>query len=443
MKRRAEAIAVEQMGGDVSVPKVTLDELRGAQLRRVQDTLRRVYERVPHYRRKFDAAGVRPEDLRSLEDLQKFPFTTKEDLRQTYPFGLFAAPREDIVRLHVSSGTTGKPTVVGYTREDIETWARLMARSLRGVDLGPGEKVHIAFGYGLFTGGLGWHYGAEFLGLTVIPAGGGNTERQVQLIRDFAPDALLATPSYMLVIADEFERQGFDPSESGLRLGIFGAEPSSEALRSDIEERFGIKAYDSYGLSEVIGPGVAQELPETKGTLTLWEDHFWPEIVDPETGAALSAGEAGELVLTTLTKEGMPVIRYRTRDLTRIMPAIAHGLRRIARIRGRSDDMLIIRGVNLFPSQVEEILAQEERLAPHYLLEVRRPDRLDELTVLVEARPQKSELAEAECEKLARLAEQRVKSYAGITATVRVVAPGSLQRFEGKAKRVRDLRPKE
>jgi phenylacetate-CoA ligase len=317
-----------------------------------------------------------------------------------------------------------------------------MARSLRAAGVRPGDKAHIAFGYGLFTGGLGWHYGAEGLGATVIPASGGNTERQVQLIRDFAPDALLATPSYMLVIADEFERQGFDPGESGLRIGIFGAEPCSEAVRAEIESRFRFQAYDSYGLSEVIGPGVAQELPESKGMLTLWEDHFWPEIIDPATGAVLPEGETGELVLTTLSKEGMPVIRYRTRDLTRILP-LKRAPRRMERIKGRSDDMLIIRGVNLFPSQIEEILAKEERLAPHYLLEVRRPERLDELTIVVEERPRGGALVAGDREQLARKAEQWVKAYVGVTAIVRVVAPGSIKRSEGKAKRVLDLRPKD
>jgi phenylacetate-CoA ligase len=412
------------------------------QLRRLQAVLARVYETVPHYRAKFDEAAVRPSDLQKLDDLGRFPFTTKDDLRQTYPFGLFAAPLNEVLRLHVSSGTTGKPTVVGYTRADLDTWAELMARTLRAVGVRPGDKVHNAFGYGLFTGGLGWHYGAERLGATVIPVGGGGTERQVQLIRDFQPDVLMATPSYMLVIADEFERQGIPPRDAGLRTGIFGAEPCSEAMRRQIEERFAFAAFDSYGLSEVIGPGVAQEYPDTKGTLTLWEDHFWPEIIHPESGVVLADGEPGELVLTTLTKEAMPVVRYRTRDLTRLLPPGAGGMRRIERIRGRSDDMLIIRGVNVFPSQIEEILAKDERLAPHYCIEIRRPGRLDEMTILVEPRATLGSGSDEERDRIERDAEHLIKAYAGVTCAVRLAEPGSIKRSEGKAKRVVDLRPK-
>ena len=433
--------------GDVNqiepIEKASIDELRALQLARLKSALHTCYERVPHYRRKFDAAGVHPSDLKQLDDLARFPFTSKDDLRQNYPFGMFAVPMDEIVRIHASSGTTGKPTVVGYTRGDIETWSGLMARSIRAAGGRSTDKIHVAYGYGLFTGGLGAHYGGEYLGAAVIPASGGFTERQVQLINDFKPDIIMVTPSYMLAIADEFERQGLDARASSLRIGIFGAEPWTEAMRAEIEGRMGLAALDIYGLSEVMGPGVGQECIETKDGLTLWEDHFYPEIIDPVTAQPLAAGEVGELVLTTLTKEAMPVVRYRTRDLTRLLPGTARTMRRMERVRGRSDDMLIIRGVNVFPSQIEAVLAQEKRLAPHYMLELRRPDRLDELDVVVETRPtpggklQAEELAELE-----RKAEHLIKAYVGVTTSVRVVEPGTIERSQGKAKRVLDLRPK-
>ena len=422
------------------IEKASVDELRALQLARLKDTLWRAYERVPHYRGKFDAAGVHPADLVQLDDIAKFPLTTKEDLRANYPFGLFAAPMDEIVRIHASSGTTGKPTVVGYTKKDIETWALLMARSIRAGGGSSRDKIHIAYGYGLFTGGLGAHYGAEFLGAAVIPVGGGFTERQVQLIQDFKPDIIMATPSYLLTIADEFERQGFDPSKTSLRLGFFGAEPWTEAMQAEVERRMGIDALDLYGLSEVIGPGVAQECLATKDGLTLWEDHFYPEIIDPQTGAPRGDGEEGELVITTLTKEGMPVIRYRTRDLTRLLPGAARPMRRMARVTGRSDDMLIIRGVNVFPTQIAAVLAKEERLSQHYLLELRRPKQMDELEVVVELRPTLT--GGEDISELERKVEHLIKAYIGVTTTARVVAPGTLERSQGKAKRVLDLRGK-
>jgi len=417
------------------------DELAALQLRRLKDTLRLAHDRVPHYRKKFDNAGVHPDDLKAPSDIAKFPFTIKDDLRENYPFGMFAVPMQDIVRVHASSGTTGKPTVVGYTRSDIETWSRIMARSIRAAGGRSSDKIHVAYGYGLFTGGLGAHYGGEFLGATVIPVGGGFTERQVQLITDFQPDIIMVTPSYMMAIADEFERQGLKPSDCSLRIGIFGAEPWTDSLRTEIERRMGIHALDLYGLSEVIGPGVAAECIETKDGLTIWEDHFYPEIIDPETGNVLPDGETGELVITSLTKEGMPVIRYRTRDLTRLLPGTARTMRRIARIKGRSDDMLIIRGVNVFPSQIEAVLMRDEQLAPHYVLEIRREGALDTLDVLVETRPALTLTAD-ENAALARRAEQLIKGFVGVTATVRVVAPGTIERSQGKAKRVIDRRPK-
>jgi phenylacetate-CoA ligase len=433
--------------GDVNqiepIEKASIDALRALQVARLKSALHTCYERVPHYRRKFDAAGVHPSDLKQLDDLARFPFTSKDDLRQNYPFGMFAVPMDEIVRIHASSGTTGKPTVVGYTRGDIEIWSGLMARSIRAAGGRSTDKIHVAYGYGLFTGGLGAHYGGEYLGAAVIPASGGFTERQVQLINDFKPDIIMVTPSYMLAIADEFERQGLDARASSLRIGIFGAEPWTEAMRAEIEGRMGLAALDIYGLSEVMGPGVGQECIETKDGLTLWEDHFYPEIIDPVTAQPLAAGEVGELVLTTLTKEAMPVVRYRTRDLTRLLPGTARTMRRMERVQGRSDDMLIIRGVNVFPSQIEAVLAQEKRLAPHYMLELRRPDRLDELDVVVETRPtpggklQAEELAELE-----RKAEHLIKAYVGVTTSVRVVEPGTIERSQGKAKRVLDLRPK-
>ncbi len=421
------------------IEKASIDELRALQLVRLRGTLTRAYEHVAHYRKAFDAAGVHPSDLRTFADLVRFPFTAKDDLRQNYPFGMFAVPMDDIVRIHASSGTTGKPTVVGYSKADIDTWSALMARSIRAAGGKRSDKIHVAYGYGLFTGGLGAHYGGEHLGAAVIPVSGGFTERQVQLIVDFQPDIIMVTPSYMLAIADEFDRQKIDARSCSLRLGMFGAEPWTEGMRSEIERRMGIDALDIYGLSEVMGPGVGQECIETKDGLTLWEDHFFPEIIDPETGKPAREGEIGELVLTTLTKEAMPVVRYRTRDLTRLKPGTARTMRRLERIHGRSDDMLIIRGVNVFPTQIEAALAREARLAPHYLLELRRDGALDALDVLVEAR---TDDAGAELE-LGSRAEHLIKAYVGVTATVRVVAPGTIERSQGKAKRVVDLRPKQ
>ena len=421
-----------------------VDEIRALQLTRLQQTVRGVYERVPHYAKQFDAAGVRPDDLKRLEDIRKFPLTSKDDLRANYPFGMFAASMEEIVRIHASSGTTGKPTVVGYTKKDIDAWAGLMARSLRAAGATARDKIHNAYGYGLFTGGLGAHYGGEFLGAAVVPVSGGFTERQVQLINDFEPDVIMATPSYMLAIADEFERQGLDAAGCSLRVGIFGAEPWTEGMRSEIERRMGIDALDIYGLSEIMGPGVAQEAIVTKDGLTMWEDHFYPEIVDPQSGETLPDGEFGELVITTLTKEGMPVIRYRTRDLTRLLPGTAYSMRRLERLKGRSDDMLIIRGVNVFPSQIEAVLARDDRLSPHYVLELRRPERLDELDVVVELRPAVAgAFNSAEIEDAERDVERLIKSYVGVTTRARIVAPGTIERSQGKAKRVIDLRSKQ
>ncbi|HKW37789.1 MAG TPA: phenylacetate--CoA ligase PaaK [Burkholderiales bacterium] len=422
-----------------AIEKASPKDLKALQLERLQKTLKHAYDNVAHYRRKFDAAAVKPSDCRSLEDLAKFPFTTKADLRETYPFGLFAVPMDKVVRIHASSGTTGKPTVVGYTQADIDMWSHVMARSIRAAGARPGDKVHVAYGYGLFTGGLGAHYGAERLGLAVIPLGGGMTERQVQLIRDFKPSIIMCTPSYLLVIGDEFERQGLDPSRCGIRVGIFGAEPWTEGMRSEIEKRFGIAALDLYGLSEVIGPGVAQECIETRDGLTVWEDHFYPEIVDPATGAVLPDGQGGELAITSLTKVGMPVIRYRTRDLTRLLPGTARSMRRMARVTGRSDDMLIIRGVNVFPSQIEEILLKNEKVSPHYVLEVRREGRLDTLDVLVERR---AGTPAGLTTQIGQDVERHIKGLIGVSAAVRVAEPGELPRSQGKAVRVIDKRPK-
>jgi phenylacetate-CoA ligase len=410
---------------------------------RLQDVLRRAYQ-VPHTRTKFEATGVHPDDLRTLDDIAKFPLTAKDDLRQNYPFGMFAVPMEQIVRIHASSGTTGKPTVVGYTKNDIDTWSRLMARSIEAAGGRKSDIIHVAYGYGLFTGGLGAHYGGEHLGAAVIPVSGGFTERQMQIINDFKPDIIMVTPSYMLAIADEFDRQGLDAQNTSLRLGIFGAEPWGEGMREELQKRLGLEALDVYGLSEVMGPGVAQECADSKGALTIWEDHFYPEIIDPTSGLPVAEGEAGELVITTLTKEGMPLIRYRTRDLTRLLPPTTRPMRRIERISGRSDDMLIIRGVNVFPSNIEAVLAREEQLAPHYLLELRRPGSLDELDVIVETRTALAgKLARAELEELERRTEHLIKVFVGVTTKVRVVEPGTIERSQGKAKRVLDLRPKD
>jgi phenylacetate-CoA ligase len=421
------------------VETASLDELRALQLKRLAASIARAHQHVPHYRKTFDAAGIAPGDVKSFDDLKKLPFTTKEDLRQNYPFGMFAVPMNQIVRVHASSGTTGKPTVVGYTQGDIDTWARLIARGIRAAGGKPGDKMHIAYGYGLFTGGLGFHYGAEYLGCTVIPVSGGFTERQVQLICDFEPNIIAVTPSYLLAIADEFDRQGIDVRKSSLRIALLGAEPWTESMRAEIEKRMGLDAINVYGLSEVIGPGVAQEYADTKDGLTVWEDHFFPEIVDPQTGAALPDGEEGELVFTSLSKEAMPVIRYRTRDLTRLLPGAGRAMRRIERIKGRSDDMLIIRGVNVFPTQIEAALAAEQLFAPHYILEVTRPDRLDELEVIVETR---ETLPPDATMVLAHRAAHLIKAHVGVTTTVRAVAPGTIERSQGKAKRVIDKRPR-
>jgi phenylacetate-CoA ligase len=425
------------------IEKASVDELRAVQFERLRWSLRHAYEKVPHYRGKFDAQGVRPDDLASLADLAKFPFTTKQDLRENYPFGMFAVPMSEIVRIHASSGTTGKPTVVGYTKRDIDTWSHCMARSIRAAGGRSSDKIHVAYGYGLFTGGLGAHYGGEMLGAAVIPVGGGMTERQVQLIVDFKPDIIMVTPSYMLAIADEFERQGLDPAASSLRIGIFGAEPWTDSMRAQIEKRMGLDAIDIYGLSEVMGPGVAQECIETKDGLTVWEDHFYPEIIDPATGAALPDGEPGELVFTSLSKEALPVIRYRTRDLTRLLPGTARTMRRMDRITGRSDDMLIIRGVNVFPTQIEELLVTEPKLAPHYMIEVKREGALDDMLILVEVRQDLgNQISAEERAKIERHVQHNIKSYVGVTARVQVVEPGKIERSQGKARRVIDLRAK-
>jgi phenylacetate-CoA ligase len=424
------------------IERASLDELRGLQLDRLRASVRRAYERVPHYRDALDRMGASPH-IATLDDLARLPFTTKDDLRRDYPFGMLAVPMDEVVRLHASSGTTGKPTVVGYTQGDIDCWANLMARSIRAAGGRSSDKIHISYGYGLFTGGLGAHYGAEKLGAAVIPFGGGSTERQVQLIEDFKPDVIMVTPSYALVIADEFERQGLDPGRCSLRLAICGAEPWTETVRAEIEGRLGLQALDIYGLSEVMGPGVGQECAETRDGLTLWEDHFYPEIIDPETGRVLPDGEHGELVLTSLTREAMPLIRYRTRDLTRLLPGTARTMRRIDRIRGRSDDMLIIRGVNVFPTQIEAVFAGEGDLAAHYQLEVWQTGKLAELDVVVET---KASLLDAERRAgLARRTEHLIKSYVGVSTTVRIVEPGTIERSQGKAKRVvhRGARPAE
>jgi phenylacetate-CoA ligase len=413
------------------------DEIAALQRERLAWSLRHAYANVPHYRAAFDAAGVHPDDFRHLDDLARFPFTTKHDLRANYPFGMFAVPRERLARIHASSGTTGKPTVVGYTRGDLDVWAGVVARSIYAAGGRPGMVLHNAYGYGLFTGGLGLHLGAERLGCPVVPVSGGMTERQARLIADFRPDLISVTPSYALAILDEFRRQGLDPRASSLRIGIFGAEPWTDAMRREIEDGFALDAVDIYGLSEVIGPGVANECVETKDGPTIWEDHFFPEVIDPSSGAVLAEGEAGELVLTSLTKEAMPVIRYRTRDLTRLLPGTARTMRRMARISGRSDDMLIVRGVNVFPTQIEEQLLRGAALSAHYQIVLTREARLDAVTVHVERRPGADGAAlEAE----ARAASERIKAVIGLTATVRVEPPGAIERSMGKARRVLDRR---
>jgi phenylacetate-CoA ligase len=415
------------------VPDLTRAELDELQLARLRDSLRRAAG-VPHYARAFRDAGVSPEDVSSLADLARFPFTTKADLRANYPFGMFAVPREQVARVHASSGTTGKPTVVGYTAEDVDTWAELMARSIRAAGGRPGDLVHVAYGYGLFTGGLGAHYGAERLGCTVVPVSGGMTERQVQLIADFGPRIIMVTPSYFLALLDEMEAQGLDPRASSLEIGIFGAEPWTDEMRHTVEARSGIRAVDIYGLSEVMGPGVSQEAEETQDGLHVWEDHFLPEVVDPVTLEPVADGEEGELVLTSLTKQAMPVVRYRTRDLTRLLPGTAYpAFRRMARVTGRTDDLMIVRGVNVFPSQVEEQVLAVEGLSPHYLCVLTRPDHLDELTVQVEA-------TGSPTPALGDALAVRIKNRIGVTARVEVLPPGSLERSLGKAKRISDRR---
>ena len=416
------------------------DELRALQLERLKKTVQHAYDNVPHYRRSFEAAGVHPSDLKTLEDLSKFPFTVKKDFRDNYPFGLFAVPREEVVRVHASSGTTGKPTVVGYTQNDIDNWANLVARSIYAAGVRKGDVVHISYGYGLFTGGMGAHYGAERLGCTVVPMSGGQTERQVQLIQDFKPKAIMVTPSYMLNILEQFVRQGLDPAESSLKIGIFGAEPWTEAMRHEIEARAGIDAVDIYGLSEVMGPGVASECIESKDGPVIWEDHFYPEIIDPETGEVLPDGEEGELVFTSLSKEALPVIRYRTRDLTRLLPPTSRSMRRIGKITGRSDDMLIIRGVNVFPSQIEELILKQKELSPHYQIELSRDGHMDKMEVVVELSTEAAELGPLRQQEIAKLLQHNIKSYIGISTKTTMAQPGSLFRSVGKAKRLIDKR---
>src|SRR4051794_30516887 len=418
--------------------RMGVDELRALQLARLRETLRHVYEHVPHYRRAFDAAGVHPDDCRELADLARFPTTSKADLRENYPFGMFAVPREQVSRVHASSGTTGKPTVVGYTAADLDAWATVVARSIRAAGGRPGDVLHNAYGYGLFTGGLGAHYGAEKLGCTVVPISGGMTERQVRLITDFEPGIIMVTPSYMLAIVDEMRRQGLEPKRSSLRIGIFGAEPWTDQMRAEMVEILGIDAVDIYGLSEVIGPGVAQECVETKDGLYVWEDHFYPEVVDPVTGDVLADGEKGELVFTSLTKQAMPVIRYRTRDLTRLLPGTARTMRRMEKVTGRTDDMIILRGVNLFPTQIEELLLTLPALSPHFQCVLRRPGTLDEMSVRVErrtsARPEDGAAAGSELERL-------VKATIGVSVAIEVVDPDSIERSVGKMRRIVDERP--
>lgn len=414
------------------------DEIETLQLKRLRWSLSHAYENVPHYKKAFDQVGVHPDDLTTLQDLEKFPFTYKDDLRQNYPFGMFAVPREKVARIHASSGTTGKPTVVGYTQNDVDAWAEVCARSIRASGGRAGDLVHVVYGYGLFTGGLGAHYGAEKLGCTVVPMSGGMTARQVQLIGDFKPDIIMVTPSYMLAIADEFEAQGVDPRLCSIKVGIFGAEPWTQSMRTEIEERFDMDAVDIYGLSEVMGPGVSNECVETKDGLHIWEDHFYPEVIDPVTGAVLPDGERGELVFTSLTKEAFPVIRYRTRDLTRLLPGTARSMRRMEKITGRSDDMLIIRGVNLFPTQIEELILEDDRLSPHYVLELKKDGPLDALDVIVEARADAGD--EGTRSAAANDLAGQIKARIGLSSAVTVAEPGKVERSGGKAKRIHDLR---
>jgi len=422
------------------IERASRDELRALQLERLKWTVKHAYDNVAHYRGKIDSHGMHPDDLRSLEDLAKFPFTAKQDLRETYPFGMLAVPREQVVRVHASSGTTGKPTIVGYTAKDIDTWSDLMARCIRNAGGRAGDIVHVAYGYGLFTGGLGAHYGAERLGCTVVPMSGGQTEKQVQFIEDLRPDIIMATPSYMLTLIDEMERQGVDPARCSLKIGIFGAEPWTHGMREQIEKRAGIDAIDIYGLSEVIGPGVANECIESKDGPVIWEDHFFPEIVDPSTGKVVPDGQPGELVLTTLTKEALPVIRYRTRDLTTLLPPTSRPMRRIAKITGRSDDMLIIRGVNLFPSQIEELICKFPQLVPHYQIIVEKHGHLDALTVRVEQGANMDHADDARA-SLGNALQHQIKSLIGVSALVEVTPPFAIERVVvGKARRVIDKR---
>lgn len=417
------------------------DEISSLQLERLKWSVRHAYENVPMYRQRFDEAGVHPDDLKELKDLAKFPFTYKSDLRDNYPFGLFAVPREQILRVHASSGTTGKPTVVGYTKNDIDNWADLVARSMRASGTRAGDIVHVAYGYGLFTGGLGAHYGAERLGATVVPVSGGMTERQVTLINDFKPSTIMVTPSYMLNILEQFHKLGLDPRESSLQVGIFGAEPWTNAMRAEVEQAFDMHAVDIYGLSEIMGPGVANECVETKDGLHVWEDHFYPEIINPETGEVCEDGEAGELVFTTLTKEGLPMIRYRTRDLSRLLPGTARSMRRMEKITGRSDDMIILRGVNVFPTQVEEQVMATGGLAPYFQIELYRSGRMDAMRVFVEADPKAADGASRAAAE--RMLVKRIKDIVGVSTEVIVGDPGSVARSQGKAVRVIDSRPKE
>jgi phenylacetate-CoA ligase len=423
------------------IEKAPPAELRALQLKRLQTTLHHAYAHSSVYKAKFDAAGVHPDQCNSLADLAKFPFTNKQDLRDSYPFGMFAVPREQCVRIHASSGTTGKPTVVGYTQNDIDMWSSMVARSLRAAGAQPGDMVHVSYGYGLFTGGLGAHYGAEKLGLTVVPFGGGQTERQVQLIMDFKPTIIMVTPSYMLAIADELDKQGIDPRSTSLRIGVFGAEPWTNDMRKAIEQRMNIKAVDIYGLSEVIGPGVANECLETQDGPTIWEDHFYPEIIDPDTGAVLPDGEMGELVFTSLTKEALPIIRYRTRDLTRLLPGTARTMRRMEKITGRSDDMMIVRGVNVYPSQIEELILKRSALAPHYQCILSKEGPMDTLTVAVEVQPSLDMGSSAVQDAVAGLAHD-IKTFIGSSAAIELRPAGGVERSVGKAKRVVDLRGK-
>jgi len=429
--------------GDLEpIETASRDEIGALQLKRLQTTLQHAYEHVPHYRRAFDAKGVHPSDCKQLADLAKFPFTVKKDLRDNYPFGLFAVPREQVLRIHASSGTTGKPTVVGYTKNDLSTWADLVARSIRAAGGRAGDIIQIAYGYGLFTGGLGAHYGAERLGCTVIPMSGGQTEKQVQLITDFKPSIIMVTPSYMQVIIEEFARQGLDAAESSLKVGIFGAEPWTEAMRRDIEAKAGLDAVDIYGLSEVMGPGVASECIESKDGPVVWEDHFYPEIIDPETGEVLPDGVEGELVFTSLTKEALPIIRYRTRDLTRLLPPSSRAFRRMGKIVGRSDDMLIIRGVNVFPTQIEEIVLQHAQLSGQYQILVTRNGLLDEVAVKCELQPTAGALGTGELREISEWVQHRIKTMVGISTRVSVLAPEAIERtLTGKARRVVDRRP--